>query len=140
MYTYIYETSGQKGRQITPSRRSLIALANQVTPVLKDILKQGDLARLDDTNSFDTYLAIDRLFAFIEYEAETKNKKDVSNVLSHVADCALQLADFGLKQIVVRPSPQSPQNSETILGSEPGPKARNRALHRAGMPGYGKLS
>jgi hypothetical protein len=140
MYEYIYKMTGQQGRQITPNRRALIILANQVTPILKDALGHDDMPLLEDKDPFDTYLAIDRLFAFIEYEAESKNAKTVSEVLNSVADCALQLADFGLKQVVVRPSDPSSQGDTSLLGSESGPKARIRALHKAGRPGYGKIS
>ncbi len=142
MYRFLADKGGHQGHQPIPSRRAIVALANQVTPLLKTALQDPNLKPLDVTRDYDTYLAMDRLFAFIEYDIlnSPNPHPEAAATLDVVADCALQLADHGLRKIILRTIPENMRQSEDILPAPLGSKARLSALHGLRQPGSSKLS
>lgn len=139
MYSYLEKTGIGRGPEIVPSRRAIVALANQISPILGSILEDNELKTLTTDTPFDTFQALDRLFAFVEHEA-LQSDAETAETLDTVADCALQLAAHGAGVSYLRANAPSEPHIEEPHTEKPGPKARVRAAYQLRRPGHGKLS
>jgi hypothetical protein len=140
MHTYLEKTGIGRGLEIVPSRRAIVALANQISPFLESILEDNDLKTLTTDTPFDTFRALDRLFAFVEHEALQGGDAETAETLDAVADCALQLAAHGVGVPYLRAETPSDPKIEEPHAEKPGPRARVRAAYQLRRPGHGKLS
>jgi hypothetical protein len=139
MRNFLATASHQKGRDIVPTRQSVIALANALTPQLKEMTRDDSLSKLSIDDSMDTLTALDRLFAAVEYGVE--GNTGASELVGAVADCSLQLANYGLSDInVIIPPRPGQQPTPPYLAGEGGSRKQVGALKRLRRPGYGSYS